>query len=89
MTVQRTGRFPWPIALVLFIAAAVTREPVVLIAAAAALAGWAVSFASSGAALRGVDIDVSIAPTRMVAGDTPSPNRREIVREPAGSAVST
>jgi hypothetical protein len=26
---------------------------------------------------------------RIVAGETPSPNRREIVREPAGSAVST
>ena len=26
---------------------------------------------------------------RIVAGDTPSPNRRAIVREPAGSAVST
>ena len=44
MTVQRTGLFPWPIALVLFGAAAVTREPVVLLAAAAGLAGWAVSF---------------------------------------------
>jgi hypothetical protein len=26
---------------------------------------------------------------RIVAGDTPMPKRREIVREPAGSAVST
>jgi hypothetical protein len=26
---------------------------------------------------------------RMVAGDTPSPNRREMLRDPAGSAVST
>ena len=26
---------------------------------------------------------------RIVAGDTPSPKRREIVRDPAGSAVST
>ena len=26
---------------------------------------------------------------RIVAGDTPRPKRREMVREPAGSAVST
>jgi uncharacterized protein (DUF58 family) len=69
MTVQRTGQFPWPIALVLFIAAAVTREPVVLIAAAAALAGWAVSFFTSRIALRGVEVRIEVAPARMVAGD--------------------
>jgi uncharacterized protein (DUF58 family) len=70
MTVQRTGLFPWPIALVLFIAAAITREPVVLIAAAAALAGWAVSFFTSRIALRGVEARIEITPSRMVAGDT-------------------
>lgn len=69
MMVQRTGLFPWPIAVVLFIAAAITREPVVLIAAAAALAGWAVSFTSSRLALRGVEARMALTPTRMVAGD--------------------
>ena len=70
MTVQRSGLFPWPIAVVLFLVAAVTREPVVLVAAAAALAGWAVSFFTSRFALRGVEVDIEIAPARMVAGDT-------------------
>ena len=70
MTAQRTGLFPWPIALALFVGAAITREPVVLIAAAAALAGWAVSFFTSRAALRGIDVQIEIAPSRMVAGDT-------------------
>jgi uncharacterized protein (DUF58 family) len=70
MTVQRTGLFPWPIAVVLFIGAAVTREPVVLLAAAAALAGWAVSFFTSRIALRGVDVQIEVTPSRMVAGDT-------------------
>jgi uncharacterized protein (DUF58 family) len=69
MTVQRTGLFPWPIALVLFVAAAITREPVVLVAAAAALAGWAVSFFTSRTALRGVDVTIELVPRRMVAGD--------------------
>ena len=70
MTVQRSGLFPWPIALVLFVGAAITREPVVLVAAAAALAGWAVSFFTSRFALRGVEVNVEIVPSRMVAGDT-------------------
>ena len=69
MTVQRTGLFPWPIALVLFGVAAATREPVVLIAAAAALAGWGVSFFTARTALIGVTVDVELAPARMVAGD--------------------
>ncbi len=69
MTVQRTGLFPWPIAVVLFLAAAVTREPVVLLVAAAALAGWAVSFFTSRIALHGLDVQIEVEPTRMVAGD--------------------
>jgi uncharacterized protein (DUF58 family) len=69
MTVQRTGLFPWPIAVVLFLGAAVTREPVVLLAAAAALAGWAVSFFTSRIALRGVEVEIEVTPSRMVAGD--------------------
>jgi uncharacterized protein (DUF58 family) len=69
MTVQRTGLFPWPIAVGLFIGAAVTREPVVLLAAAAALAGWAVSFFTSRIALRGVEVQIEVTPSRMVAGD--------------------
>ena len=70
MTAQRTGLFPWPIAVVLFAGAAITREPVVLLAAAAALAGWAVSFLTSRIALSGVDVRIEISPSRMVAGDT-------------------
>jgi uncharacterized protein (DUF58 family) len=70
MTVQRSGLFPWPIALMLFVGAAITREPVVLVAAAAAFAGWAVSLITSRFALRGVETEVEILPSRMVAGDT-------------------
>ena len=69
MTIQRTGLFPWPIAVVLFVGAAITREPIVLLAAAAALAGWAVSFITSRIALRGVEVQVELTPSRMVAGD--------------------
>ena len=66
MTAQRTGLFPWPIALALFVGAAITREPVVLIAAAAALAGWAVSFFTSRAALRGIDVQIELAPWNQI-----------------------
>jgi uncharacterized protein (DUF58 family) len=69
MTVQPSGRFPWPIAFVLFVAAAITREPVVLLAGAAALAGWAVSAFTARAALVGVQAEIEVTPSRMVAGD--------------------
>ena len=82
MTVQRTGRFPWPIALVLFVGAAITREPVVLLAAAAALAGWAVSSFTSRIALHGVDVQLEITPSRMVAGDAFTAQIRIANRKP-------
>lgn len=69
MTVQRSGSFPWPIVPLLLIAAALSRESVVLIAAAAALAGWAVSELSIRIALRGVAVHCTLEPTRLVAGD--------------------
>jgi len=69
MTVQRSGSYPWPIFLILLVIAAVTREPVVLVAAAAALAGWLVSAFSGRLALRGVEVTCELQPTRMVAGD--------------------
>ncbi len=82
MTVQRTGLYPWPIAVVLFIAAAVTREPVVLLVSAAALAGWAVSFFTSRIALRGLDVQIEVGPTRMVAGDAFTARIRIANRKP-------
>ncbi len=69
MTVQRSGTFPWPIILVLLVAAGVTRELVVLVAAAGALAGWFVSEFSARVALRGVEVTCELEPSRMVAGD--------------------
>lgn len=69
MTVQRSGAFPWPVFAVLLVAAAITREPVVLVAAAAALAGWAVSEFSARIALHGVEVHCELEPSRMVAGD--------------------
>jgi uncharacterized protein (DUF58 family) len=69
MTVQRTGLYPWPIVVVLFVAVAITREPVVLVTAAAALAGWAVSAFTSRTALVGVEAEIELTPTRMEAGD--------------------
>jgi uncharacterized protein (DUF58 family) len=69
MSVQRSGSFPWPIIPVLLIVAAITQEAVVLVAAAGALAGWAVSELSARIALRGVEADCQLDPSRMVAGD--------------------
>ena len=69
MTVERTGSYPWPVFLVLLVVATLTREPVVLVAAAAALAGWLVSEFSARLALRGVEATCELEPSRMVAGD--------------------
>lgn len=70
MTEQRVGFFPWPLALLLFAGSALTREPVLLLAAAAALAGWIVSVATARTALRGVEVSCSVEPPRLVAGET-------------------
>ena len=69
MTVQRSGSFPGPIFPALLVVAAITREPVILVAAAAALAGWAVSEFSARIALHGVEVRCELKPSRMVAGD--------------------
>jgi uncharacterized protein (DUF58 family) len=70
MTVQRTGLFPWPLAVVLFAVAAVTREPVLLLAAVATAAGWVVSLVTARTALRGIEVRCSVEPRRLVAGET-------------------
>lgn len=69
MTLERSGSYPWPVFPVLLLVAALTREPVVLVAAAAALAGWLVSEFSARVALRGVEVACELEPSRMVAGD--------------------
>ncbi len=69
MTVQRSGYFPWPILPALLVAAAITREPTVIVAAAATLAGWVVSEFSARIALLGVQVRCELEPSRMVAGD--------------------
>lgn len=69
MTVQRSGYFPWPIFLALLVVAAITREPVILVAAAGALAGWAVSEFSARIALHGIEVRCELEPSRLVAGD--------------------
>ncbi len=69
MTVQRSGSFPWVVVPLLLIAAAITREPVVLVAAASGLAGWAVSELSVRIALHGVEVHWESEPSRLVAGE--------------------
>ena len=82
MTEQRVGLFPWPLALVLFVGAALTREPTLLLAAAAALAGWIVSVVTARTALRGVEVVCSVEPARLVAGETCVARLEVINRKP-------
>jgi len=68
MTV-RSGRFPWPVSGALLAAAAVTRSPVVIILAFAALAAWAVTELTARLALSHLEVRATVGPDRMVAGE--------------------
>jgi len=70
MTGASIGGFPWPLCFGLLAFAAVTRSPVLLIAAGAAFAGWGVSAFTTRVALRGVTVDCEAEPARLVAGET-------------------
>lgn len=70
MTEQRSGRYPWPLAAILLGAAALTREPALLLAAAAALAGGVLSALTGRTALRGVELRCRVRPDRLLAGET-------------------
>ena len=69
MTV-RSGRFPWPLCGALFVVAALTRAPAVLILAIASLAAWAVTALTARAALAHLEVRVAVAPDRMIAGES-------------------
>ena len=70
MTEHRLGAFPWPVCLALLAVAAITRIPVVLLAAGAALAAWGVSAFTARTALRGLVVSCAVSPERLVAGET-------------------
>ena len=66
----RFGEFPWIEALILVAVAAFTRSPTVIVLAAAGLVAWLLVEVTGRVALVAVDIDASLGPRRLIAGET-------------------
>ncbi|HET8567977.1 MAG TPA: DUF58 domain-containing protein [Candidatus Limnocylindria bacterium] len=65
----RSGAFPFAVAAALVVAAAVTRAPALIVVAAGAVVAWLVVEATGRLALFGVEAEVRLSPTRIVAGE--------------------
>jgi uncharacterized protein (DUF58 family) len=65
----RTGRFPWQIVLIFVVAAAISRAPAAIVLAFGALASWIVVEVTGRLALSAVDVRLTLAPDRVVAGE--------------------
>ena len=66
----RTGRFPWQIAVLALVFAAITRAPAVIVLAFGAVMTWFVVEVTGRLALWAVEARVTLAPDRLVAGET-------------------
>jgi len=65
----RAGAYPSGVAVILVVAAAVTRQPAIVIIAAGALVAWLVVEVTGRLALAAVEVEVSATPERLVAGE--------------------
>src|ERR671935_2915406 len=65
----RTGRFPWQIAVLALVFAAITRAPAVIVLAFGAVMTWFVVEVTGRLALWAVEAHVTLAPDRLVAGE--------------------
>lgn len=66
---SRSGRFEWPLVLVLVIAAAASRSPALIVLAAGGLVVWLVVWLTSRLALAALDAEVALSTDRLVAGE--------------------
>src|SRR5687767_11690123 len=67
----RTGRFPWQVALLFVAIAAISRAPALIVLAFGAVLTWLVVEITGRLALAAVDVRVTLAPDRIVAGELP------------------
>jgi len=65
----RAGAYPSGVAVILVVAAAITRQPAIVTIAAGALVAWLVVEVTGRLALAAVEVEVSVAPERLVAGE--------------------
>jgi uncharacterized protein (DUF58 family) len=66
----RFGEFPWIEALILLVIAAFTRSPTLIVLGAAGVAAWLLVELTGRLALVAVDIDATLEPRRLIAGET-------------------
>ena len=66
----RLGDFPWLEVLVVLALAAFTRSPALIVIAAAGLVAWALVEVTGRLALVAVDVEASLEPRRLIAGET-------------------
>lgn len=78
----RFGGFPWLEILVVAIVAAVTRSPTVILLAAAGLVAWGIVEVTGRLALVGLDVDVTLTPRRLIAGEIATLTVRITNRKP-------
>jgi uncharacterized protein (DUF58 family) len=65
----RLGEFPWLEVLVVLGLAALTRSPALIVIAAAGLAAWGLVEVTGRLALVGVDVEATLEPRRLIAGE--------------------
>lgn len=79
---SRFGEFPWLEVLVVVALGALTRSPTVIVLAAAGLAAWGLVEVTGRLALVAVELDASLEPRRLVAGETATLTVRVVNRKP-------
>ncbi|HEY7624626.1 MAG TPA: DUF58 domain-containing protein [Candidatus Limnocylindria bacterium] len=65
----RTGRFPWQLAVLFVIVAALSRAPALIVLGAGAMVTWLIVEITGRLALSAIETRVTVAPDRLVAGE--------------------
>jgi uncharacterized protein (DUF58 family) len=68
----RTGQFPWQVVMLIVLAAALSRAPALIVLAFGAFVTWLVVEITGRLALSAVVARVTLAPDRIIAGETPT-----------------
>jgi len=67
--VTRSGRFEWPIVLLIVVVAAISRSPALIVLGAGGLVVWLVVWVTGRLALVGIETQLEMTPDRLIAGE--------------------
>ena len=65
----RSGRFEWPIVLLIVVVAAISRSPALIVLGAGGLVVWLVVWVTGRLALVGIETQLEMTPDRLIAGE--------------------